>query len=218
MAGFFKKALSVFVDFDENAEKDNTSSGATSDSTNNYVYKDAAQVSINKDELDKFGKHFESLLEKANLPGPDYYEFIKTLDVLENHLNDEKVRITAAYASLNAQGLTKDKLISSALIYKGIIEKDKTNFEQAVNDKIRSEIEARKTEQKDISRQIQENSETIKKLTEEISQNQLKLNELDRLISENNNKIKANMENYQYACNAILNKIKDDISKIETLI
>jgi chromosome segregation ATPase len=217
MSGFFKKALSVFVEFDENAEKDNSKSESTSDTTNNYN-PIPSKVSFNKDDLDKFVKHFESLLEKANLPGPDYFEFIKTLEVLENHLTDEKVRITAAYASLNAQGLTKDKLVNSAQIYKSIIEKDKSDFESAVNDKIRLEIEARKLEQKNLSRQIKDASETISKLTEEIKQNQEKLADLENLIKDNNNKIKSNMDNYQYACSAILKKINDDISKINSLI
>lgn len=216
MAGFFKKALSVFVEFDETAEQTNDYSQSVSSSNVNANYSES-RISINKDELDKFGKHFESLLEKANLPGPDYFEFIKTIDVLETHISDEKLRITAAFASLNAQGLSKDKLISSAEIYKTIIEKDKINFEGAVNDKMKAEVESRKNEQKSLSQKIKENTEAIRKLNAEISQAQAALDELERLIADSNNKIKTNMENYQYACNAILKKITDDIEKIKSL-
>ena len=220
MASFLKKALSVFVEFDETAEKekDNKSSAVPTAAVNPTIsYKDTPS-SISKEDLDKFEKHFDSILDNANLPGPDYYEFIKTIDVLETHISDEKVRITAAYASLNAQGLSKEKLISSAQLYKSVIEKDKASFEAAANDKIRSDIEDRKTEQKNLTKKIQDDSEAIKKLTDEINQCQVKLNDLEKLIAESNSKIKSNMDNYQYACTAILNKISDDINKINTYI
>jgi hypothetical protein len=38
--------------------------------------------------IDKFDRHFETLFDQANLPGPDYYEFWKMMKTFKPHIKD----------------------------------------------------------------------------------------------------------------------------------
>lgn len=216
MAGFFKKAMSVFVEFEEDPNNPANNTAQPIKEISKSV--DGSKVSLSNDELDKFEKHFESIIDQANLPGPDYYEFFKMSETLEGAVPDEKTRFSAVFASLAVQGLTKAKLINSAAAYKTIINEDKSKFEAAVNEKLKSEVESKKKQSEDLNKKIAQNSELIKKLTLEITEAQEKLKTLNSAVEEEENKLKSSISGYSYACNAMLNKINVDIQKIDSLL
>lgn len=217
MAGLFKKALSVFVDFDEESTTP-ANQASVNTSINSAPKSEGSKVPLNNEEIEKFEKHFDKIMNEANLPGPDYFEFCKMLEALEAHVPDEKTRYTAVFASLTVQGLTKEKLINSAAKYKSIIQEDKTKFEVAVNDRLKGEVDSRKQQLKDLDAKILQHSETIKKLTQEIAEAQVIIKNLSSEISDKEIKIKTNSEGYSVACNAMLNKINLDINKFDSLI
>ncbi|RYD98179.1 MAG: hypothetical protein EOP50_05165, partial [Sphingobacteriales bacterium] len=53
-----------------------------------------AQPHIDASEQDKFRAHFARLLEEANLPGPDYYEFVRMISAM-HMLPEERSRFQA---------------------------------------------------------------------------------------------------------------------------
>lgn len=221
MAGFFKKAVSLFVEIEETKENDSAQqvpaeAGATNTTTATTTTEVKQQISLSETEIDKFEKHFEAVLSEANLPGPDYYEFCKTMEVLEAHIPDEKARMAACFASLAPQGLTKEILLNSAKHYLEVIKKDKTKFESAASEKYSHDVESRKTEIANLEKLIAKNSEMIQKLTKEISESQVKIQSLNKEILEESTKITNNKEYYQYSCDAIIKRILIDLNKIET--
>jgi len=217
MAGLFKKALSVFVEFDEDSSKP-TASNQVKSQENLSTKGESSKSSLNSEEIEKFEKHFDKLMDETNLPGPDYYEFCKMMEALEAAVPDEKARYGAVFASLAAQGLSKEKLINTAAKYKMVIQEDKTKFEQAVNDKLKGEVDSRKVEISNLQNKVVQNTETIKKLTQEITDAQSKIQALGSEVVEKESKIKTNIDGYSIASGAMLNKINIDIQKIETLI
>ena len=218
MAGLFKKALSVFVEFDEEPGKPTNTSSSQPKVSNTTSSYESPKTSLNSEEIEKFEKHFDTLMNQANLPGPDYFEFCKMMDALENSVPDEKTRYTAVFASLSAQGMSKEILINSAAKYKSVIQDDKAKFEVAVNDKLKGEVESRKAQVKDLQDKIVQNNEAIKKLTQEITDSQSKIQTLSSEITEKESKIQTNIDGYSIASSAMLNKINVDIQKIETLL
>lgn len=223
MAGFFKKALGVFVEFeDENKNTSNTTTNTnTNIPSNNQIPTPKNEVVYSQQhhaEAEKFEKYFDQLFDKANLPGPDYYEFFKTMETLEAHIHDEKARLSATFASLSIQGLTKEKLITTATQYKEIMENDKLNFEKALSGKLNSEIVGRNNELKGMESKIQAHSELIQKLTKEITEYQIQMGKLKNEIIEEENKLTANKSGYMLACSAVINKIVSDIQKIQSTL
>ena len=214
MASFFKKALGVFVEFDEEQKKDDVSSFTTLPNI-------PTEISRNPDnhvEAAKFEKYFDNLFEKANLPGPDYFEFYKTMEMLEAHIADEKARLSATFASLAIQGLTKKNLVETANKYKGIIEQDQTNFNNVLVEKMKSEVGQRQAKLRDMEQKIASNSEQIQKLSKEISETQVLIGQIKTEVLDEENKLTKNKNGYQVACQAVINKIVTDIQKIQSTL
>jgi chromosome segregation ATPase len=215
MAGFFKKALSVFVEFDdEHKSETNTPEFSNIPKLTSEV----AQNPLNHSEAEKFEKYFDNLFDKANFPGPDYYEFYKTMETLEAHIPDEKTRVSATFASLAIQGLTKQKLLDTAAQYKVIIEQDHANFENALHAKLKTELGDRKNQLLSLEQKIASNAELIQKLNKEMSEANIQIGQVKNEILEQENKLGRNKNGYQVACQAVLNKISSDIQKIQSTL
>ncbi|MES2690288.1 MAG: hypothetical protein V4658_07785 [Bacteroidota bacterium] len=215
MAGFFKKALNVFVEFDDDQQTSNKPSFSTQSPNPSF---NVPRTPLNQEEADKFEKYFENLFDKTNLPGPDYFEFYKTMETLENHIPDEKARFAATFASLAIQGLTKKTLIDTANKYKEVVELDHVNFENAVDGKIKSELGERQSKIKSLEQKITANSEQIQKLTKEISDSQILVGQIRNEVLEHENKLSRNKHGYQIASQAVLSKIATDIQKIQSIL
>jgi hypothetical protein len=215
MAGIFKKAMGLFVEFEEepaNSETDKSTSTPTPQRST------ASSQALNADEFDKFEKHFEKIFDQANFPGPDYYEFWKMSETLAAHIADEKARFSATYAALTIQGLSKEKLLETASKYKELINLDKSTFEKIVNEKSEKDIGGKRKELEDLNVKIQKNSELIQKLTKEITESQVSMGKLKAVIGEEENKLARNKQGYNIASEAMMKKISEDINKIQTIL
>ena len=206
--------MGVFVEFDEVQNKDSVTP-SNQPALQTIV---AARNPENHAEAEKFEKYFDKLFDQANFPGPDYFEFYKMMETLEVHIRDEKARLSATFASLSIQGLTKETLVDSANKYKAIIKKDKASFEHALADKLKSEVGHRQKELQDYEKKIATNTEQIQKLTKEITESQLVIGKLKTEVLEQENKLNKNNDGYQIASKAIINKIVTDIQKIQSTL
>ncbi len=176
----------------------------------------ASQSTISPEDADKFEKHFEELFDGANLPGPDYYEFWKMMETLEAAVPDDKIRLTAVYASLQVQGLSKEKLLETAAAYQQIIEKDRTEFQGAVNAKASKDIEGRKATVVELEKKNAANAEKIQQLTKEIQDNNAAVEALKKEVIDEEAKLNNNRNGYNIACDAMMAMIGGDIQKIKT--
>jgi hypothetical protein len=220
MASFFKKALGVFVEFEEDAKKNQDDSTHQKQQNSTVVHNNSElpRTQLSAADEEKFQKYFDQLMDKANLPGPDYYEFFKMMETLEAHIPDEKARFAATFASLSIQGLTKDKLIATANKYREIMENDRSNFEIALNNKFNVEVGRRQQEIVSFEKKIQHNADMIQKLTKEITDLQIQIGKLKTEMTEEENKLSLNKSGYMVSCAAVIGKISSDIQKIQTTL
>jgi hypothetical protein len=232
MSSIFKKALGLFVEFEPEEPKavnPNSSWGddglpiqvkqrakTTSYVDNSNLPANASRYTLSQGDIDKFDKHFSDLFDKVNLPGPDYYEFWKMMETLEAAVPDESVRMNAVFSTLKVQGLSKETLIGSAEKYLQVVDKDKLEFQNAVNTKVLGEIEGRKSTVDALEKKNQQNAEMIQKLTQEISDNNQKITSLKKEVIDEEAKINGNTNGYNIACDAMLAKLSSDIQKIKT--
>ena len=164
----------------------------------------------------KFVEHFADLLEKANLPGPDYFEFkqaLKSMEALD--LSEEKL-FQAAWASFKAMGGVKDTavLTTSAQQYLSILEKDRAAFlkdaEKAVNDRVGS----LQQEQKKLEESIKSITQQIADLQKKLDENKTRLGQISGEITEQTAKINQNKENFEITYTGFTEQIKADLSQI----
>lgn len=221
MSTFFRKALSLFVVIDEEQPKQAAAQperAATAAAETPKQDQAPAPKQLSEAELSKFEKHFDQLFDQANLPGPDYFEFWKTMDTLEAHIPDEKARMKAVFASLKIQGLSKQTLLDTAGKYKDIILKDKASFESAVQSKSESEIAGREASIQKMEKEREDKRQMIEKLQREIEESAAKIASLQQEIAAEKQKIENAQRGYLAACNAMVAKIENDIQQFQQII
>lgn len=211
MKDLLKGALSPFLSFDESkpAQKSD-SSVSVKDSSKTVVVPPA--------NLDKFQNYFSALMEKLDLPGPDYFEFAKAVKDLESDVPNQDSRFKVAFKSLKASGLTKEILLSSGAKYLSEFEKDKEVFTKQVSEKETQEIESRNKEIGGLETENKSIDDQIQKLQKEKESNLQKIESLKTEIQTAEAKIHNNEGGYRLAYDQIVGKINEDLKKIQTVL
>lgn len=218
MSSFLRKALSLFVVLDEPAPKAESPQSAPAQQAPAPSTTSPASTALSAADIERYERHFEQLFEKANLPGPDYFEFWRTMEALEAHIPDEDARIKAAFASLQVQGLDKAKLLHTAAQYREVVLRDKANFEAAVQSKSDAEIAGRQKEWQTLKQQNEERQRQIAQLQQEIADAEKRMEQLQREVEQEKSKIEQVHRGYLAACDAMIGKINADIQRLEHIL
>jgi chromosome segregation ATPase len=219
MNDFIRKAISLFVVLEDEKQAAPAPPAPTAQKQNEPAPKPLQHAKpMAEADLSKFEKHFSELFEKANLPGPDYFEFWRMMDTLESHIPEEKARMKAVFDSLRIQGLNKAVLLDTAGQYKEIVITDRNSFESAVQKKFESEVESRKKAIRDLESSRAEKEKQIARLQQEMAEAAAKVESLKAEILAEENKIVSAQNGYLMACNAMISKIGQDIETFRTVI
>ena len=184
-----------------------------SSATPTYV---APNSNNNEQDLSKFNDHFNDLFDKANLPGPDYYEFNKMCQAMAT-LSDD-VKFPAVYGGLQVQGLDKKKLTESAAHYINIIDEDQKKFNGAIDAQILGEANKKKATILEKAKKLGEKEALIKQLQEEIANDTVEITKLNTEAADLERKANEKSTIYKNACDARKASITSDIAKINTYI
>jgi len=154
----------------------------------------------------KFVQHFEQLFADANLPGPDYYEFSKMVEAMRV-IPDEKARYMAAFAGLQVQGLSREKLLASAEEYLKMVATDADAFAQTLSATVQEKVAGRQAE-------MEQKMQRMQQLSQEIAELQTQVAALQNEIGENETKISSNSQGYTNAAEEVKLRIQGDIERI----
>jgi hypothetical protein len=221
MNSFLRKAVSLFVVLEEDQKTEAAQTAARSNETSPNIQNTSGPKPtpvIRETDLSKFEKHFSELFDKANLPGPDYFEFWKMMDTLETHIPNEQARMKAVFDSLKIQGLNKGILLQTAERYRNIVIEDKNNFEAVVQQKVQSEVQGRQVKIQQLEKTKTEKEQMIIRLQEEIAAASKQIETLQQEIAEEQNKIESAQSGYIMACSAMISKIEQDIKTFQEVI
>lgn len=158
----------------------------------------------------RMAEYFDKLFSEANIPGPDYFEFSKMVAALKA-VPDEFSRFCAAYAGLQVQGLTKEKLLSTAEEYLRVLDTDAGRFHSTVEAALQEKVHGKKAEAEEKSRRIRD-------LSKEISDLQSQIAVLQAEIGESEQKIIGRSGDYTAESAARKQQIAADIEKIKQYI
>lgn len=164
----------------------------------------------------KFVDHFVSLLEKANLPGPDYFEYKQVLQNMDGLSLGEEKQFQAAWASFKAMGGVKDATIltTSADQYLAILDKDRASFLKDVEKAIKDRVGALQDEQKKLEDSNTALSQQIADLQKKIEDNKNRLGQISGEVTEQSAKINANKDSFEITYASFVEQIKSDVVKI----
>lgn len=218
--GIGKKILSFFI-----KDADETASGAqapkpTAASPAPETLKPAPVTVTNAagtGQIDKkFTEHFVNLLEKANLPGPDYFEYKQALQSMEGLGLGEEKQFQAAWASFKAMGGAKDTTVlkTSADQYLTILVKDRESFLKDVEKAIKERVGALQDEQQKLEQTNAAYAQQIIDLQKEIDDNKNRLGQISGEVSEQTAKINSNKDSFEVTYVSFVDQIQSDLAKI----
>lgn len=224
MASLGKKILSAFVEVNTPEKTAGSQKGGEpgrdevkptgdikKEEVSEHVRLESPGVSAGNAAADnRMMEYFDKLFSEANIPGPDYFEFSKMVAALKA-VPDEFSRFCAAYAGLQVQGLTKEKLLSTAEEYLRVLDTDAQKFQSTVDAALQEKVHGKKAE-------AEEKSERIRNLSKEISELQNQIVSLQSEIRESEQKINGRSVEYSTECNARKQQIAADIEKIKQYI
>lgn len=164
----------------------------------------------------KFVEHFVDLLEKANLPGPDYFEFKQALQSMDSLGLGEEKQFQAAWASFKAMGGVKDNSIlkTSADQYLAILNKDRESFLKDVEKAIKERVGSLTDEVKKLEDNNLAYAQEIANLQKKIDDNKNRLGQISGEVSEQSAKLNANRDSFEITYHSFVEQINSDLNKI----
>lgn len=166
---------------------------------------------VDATSANEFDQYFRNIMDKANLPGPDYFEFAKALDNLKNSGLPEQQKFLAVFAGFAAQGLTPDKLVSAAEQYIQILNDAKVSeFDKSV-DSANGQIQNRQNQYDSL---VEENS----KLAQKMQGNNEKSAQLQGEIITLKGKLESKKTTFNMTFNNFIAGIQKDIQNIKTYL
>jgi len=157
-------------------------------------------------------------LEKNNIDGFDYIEYKQALSALAALDIDEATAFKSAYATASTMGLTRNKLLKTASFYLEILQKEKTQFEQAVRQQVQRQVAGKDQQAKNYHKSIETKKTQIERMKEQILEHQAKINELMEEIEDAKGKISSTKKNFDKTFELIENAVKADIDKIQVYL
>jgi vacuolar-type H+-ATPase subunit I/STV1 len=158
-------------------------------------------------------------MKAANLPGPDYLEFVEAFDHMAGDLTQsEETKIKNIGLVFRAQKVDKARLISTANQYIGVLEKEKSAFMQAHSAEEQKEIGTRKAQCESLLKKNIEMQEKIKELTKTLNENSHLIENFQKEINEKSAALEANKADFEASLLDEVNTINQNIQKFETYL
>jgi chromosome segregation ATPase len=154
-------------------------------------------------------------LEKANLPGYDYFEFIKAIDAQMSIIPSEATRFQSTFAVAATAGCNVQTLLSSAQHYLDVLKGKEQEFVTAMDKHSSDAIGGKEGQITSIDDETKKKSEEIQKLTQEINVLQEQKKTLTNEISSNKIKIETVKNNFFATLKVFTDRINNDINKIK---
>lgn len=164
----------------------------------------------------KFVDHFAAVLSKANLQGPDYFEFREILRNLSSLGLPEDKQFQAAWASFKAMAGTTDPqtLTVAANQYLAALNTDRDSFLKSVESAIQDRVGGLQAEQKKLQADNDAIGKQIAELQQRLGKNNDRLAQIGGEVVEQSTKINQNKANFEATYTNFTEQIKADVAKI----
>lgn len=167
------------------------------------------------DGLDERSLEFlATAIEKNNLPGFDYFEFKRAIVSLIQMKLDEVTAHKSAFTTAATVGVTKDKLIETAAYYKNVVEKEKEQFDKALENQNSTKITARQEEVKRLRDQIERHKTEITRLQDEVAGYLNQIDQAENAVKLEGEKLEKAKAAFEKTHQAVVLQIDKDIENM----
>jgi septal ring factor EnvC (AmiA/AmiB activator) len=157
------------------------------------------------------------VLEKSNLKGPDYFEYMQSLKSLSGLGLEEGKQHQAAWASFKAMsGINNVSVLStSAGQYVQMLAADRDAFLKDVDKAVEEKVGVLKTELQRLQNENEAAAKQIAELQQKITQHNEQIGKITGDIAEQSAKLTNNRNNYEITYASFVEQIKSDVEKIK---
>lgn len=157
-------------------------------------------------------------IEKNNLSGPDYFEFMKALEAMASVPMQENLKYQSAFATLSTQGLTKEYLTESVAHYLKIIETEKEIFHKDIAGHKAGTVDVLANEMVELNTIISNKLESIAEMQTQINEIKNALVTKQQELNEKEVQIATVSANFDVTSQDLSTKIQGDLQKITTFL
>jgi hypothetical protein len=165
---------------------------------------------------DKFLDVLFGALSSSNQQGFDYMEFKDFLKSLANVPMDDSTRYKSAFATAQTMGATKDKILSSAKHYVGVLAAEQSKFQEALEGQKNRNLHGKQDEIKKLEQTIQHKEKEIEKLKADLDAHRQQITTLEKEIGVASDKLGQTANDFDATYKALLSQIEADVKNIET--
>lgn len=208
-----KKFLNIFVETDDTPEVEKPKAKPVTGWKTQPPTEDV-QVYVPTAPSEDMTAHFEEVLATANtnnFPGTDFYEFYSAKKSISEYVQVEEGQYKAAFNTLKAQGLTKEKLLTTANQYTQVIENETKDFDASYNQLYDQNVTQKK-------KAIESKMNEIQKLSERLAQLQLETKSVTQEIEQAERNLTNKRNEFLSGADDFKNKLAMEIDKINTYI
>ena len=216
MSKFIKNLKSLFVVEEEGSTKAPTTKTPPKKQPKEVIKTSfIPTVAMNGKTDEKFMNILLQALEKANQPGYDYLEFMNAIKSLGKMNMDEATRFKSAYTLAQTMGVTPDQLKKSATYYLDVLKQEDSKFKNALVNQQQNNIGARNEAIKTNQNAIEEKKKHIANLQKEIENHEKQIQKLHSEVEAAKSKVSTTNANFIASYQFLVNKIKEDITKMQ---
>ncbi len=177
---------------------------------------------VNPEKEKKAFEYFLKLLDKANIPGPDFFEFYNALNdnikSMGGAITDEKMLYNIVFNTLKASGLKVEILHSSAEQYVGLLTEHFNKFNDENKQKLNEVISNRNKIIESLNNDIAQKLEQIKKLQEDVALHYSEINTVKAEIVTETNVVEEARVSFESAYTKMSNELAQIGSKCKQYI
>lgn len=155
------------------------------------------------------------VLNTNNQQGFDYIEFKNSLKALEKMGMDEKTMYRSAFATAQTIGASVQGITDSIDFYKKILQKESTDFAEAVKQQIESKLSDKEKEIDDFKIMIDSKQKQIEALQAEIQKHKESIATLSSKIESDKTQINKTKSDFDVTFESIMQQINTDAAKIK---
>ena len=157
-------------------------------------------------------------IKEKHQDGFDYLRFKQSVISMMKLDMDEDTSVKSAYVTASTLGITKIKLLNSTKFYMNILQKERESFAEAMQNQLKSKVEAKKVEAEKLALKIQDYKKKIKKMEEEMALYQNKIDSVDSEMESAREKIEQTRDKFETTYSSIVEIMEDDLNKIERIL
>jgi hypothetical protein len=177
-------------------------------------------IQVDSDKERKVIDNLLQLLDQANLPGPDFYEFYVALKEMQKSgiALDEAMLYRTVYTTLKITGLTKDKLVQSCNQYLAILNDHMKEFEHNHQQTVNSKVGSKVSEKEVIDKSVADKKAQIESLNQEIAAFATKKAQLEVEIRKETENIESTSKAFMSGFNKLTGELSVNAQKINGYI